>query len=386
MNSFPVPMKRAALALLVLSGATVLPQAFAAGTAASTSIQNRATISFSVGGNAQTPIESSPTGNSTPGTNNGASTVFVVDNKVDLTVTEVGGAAAIVNPGQVNVVNTFLVTNTGNAAQADPLTPTNVAAGATLFGNADNTDVSNLRVFVDANNNGTYESGTDTATSITTLAADAGVRVFIVADVPVTATNLQYANVRLSAAAAVNNTPATLLAESAGADNAATVEIVFADGAGAGGDAVRNGRFAADDQYAVQSAALTVAKTSTVISDPLNGATNPKAIPGATVEYGVAVTNTGSVAATGVVVADPIPANTAFVANAYSAGTRDVRLTNGGGADTFCVAEAGGTDTNADGCVRTAGGVLQVGAPALGTLAVSGPTSSMTVRFRVTIN
>ncbi len=123
-------------------------------------------------------------------------------------MTEVGGAATTVNPGQPNVVTTFLVTNTGNAAQAYQLTPTNVTRGA-LFGNTDNTDVSNLRAFVDANNNGTYEAGTDTATSIATLAADANVRVFIVADVPVTATNGQYANVRLTAAAAVNNTPAT---------------------------------------------------------------------------------------------------------------------------------------------------------------------------------
>jgi uncharacterized repeat protein (TIGR01451 family) len=384
MNSIPVPMKQAALALLVLGGAVLLPQAQAAGTAASTSIQNRATISYSVGGNAQTPIESSPTGNSTPGTNNGVSTAFVVDNKVDLTVTEVAGAATVVNPGEANVVATFLVTNTGNAPQAYQLTPTNVAAGGTLFGNADNAEVNNLRVFVDANNNGTYEPATDTATSITTLAADGDVRVFIVADVPVTATNAQYANVRLTAATAVNNTPATLLGESAGADNPATVEVVFADGASAGGDVLRNGRFAADDQYAVQSAALSVQKASTVVSDTFNGTTNPKAIPGATVEYAVTVTNTGTVAATGLSLADPLPANTTFVQNGYSSGTRDVQLTVGA-TDTFCVAEAGGADSNADGCVRTAGGALQVGAPALGAVAV-GAANAVTVRFRVTIN
>ncbi len=384
MNSFSVPMKRTALALLALGGAAVMPQAWAAGTAASTSIQNRATINYSVGGNPQTLIESSPTGNSTPGVNNGAATAFVVDNKVDLTVTEVAGAATVVNPGQLNAVATFLVTNTGNAAQAYQLTPVNIASGATLFGNADNTDVNNVRVFVDANANGTYEPATDTATSITTLAADVGVRVFIVADVPVSATNAQYANMRLTAAAAVNNTPATLLVQSAGADNPATVEIVFADGASAGGDLARNGRFAADDQYAVQSAALSVLKASTVISDTFNGVTNPKAIPGATVEYSVTVTNTGAVAATGLAVADPLPTNTAFLQNAYSSGTRDVQISVGA-TTTFCIAEAGGTDTNADGCVRTAGGALQVGAPALGAVAV-GAANAVTVRFRVTIN
>lgn len=386
MNPSQIPFKRTALVLLVFGGALSLPQANAAGTAASTSIQNRATVSYSVGTTAQTPIESSPTGNSTPGAGNGAATAFVVDNKVDLTVTEVGGAATTVNPGQPNVVAVFRVTNTGNAAQAYQLTPANIASGATLFGNSDNTDASNLRVFVDANNNGTYETATDTATSITTLAADADVRVFIVADVPGTATNGQYANVRLTAAAAVNNTPATLLTQSSGIDDPAAVDIVFADGSGAGGEVARNGQFAADDQYSVQSAALSVQKTSTVLSDTFNGTTNPKAIPGATVEYSVRVANSGATSASGLTLADPIPANTTFVQNAYSGGTRDVRLTNGGGTDTFCVAEAGGADSNADGCVRTAGGSLQVGAPALGTLTTSSPGNVVTMRFQVTIN
>ena len=38
---------------------------------------------------------------------------------------------------------------------------------------------------------------------------------------------------------------------------------------------------------------LTVSKISSVIADPVNGTNNPKAIPGATVEYLITVTNTG---------------------------------------------------------------------------------------------
>ena len=38
---------------------------------------------------------------------------------------------------------------------------------------------------------------------------------------------------------------------------------------------------------------LTVSKVSSIIADPINGTTNPKAIPGATVEYLVTVSNTG---------------------------------------------------------------------------------------------
>ena len=55
------------------------------------------------------------------------------------------------------------------------------------------------------------------------------------------------------------------------------------------------------------SSNLVITKTSTVISDPVNGTTNPKAIPGARLRYCVQVTNpTGNSAATSVVVSDPI--------------------------------------------------------------------------------
>jgi uncharacterized repeat protein (TIGR01451 family) len=377
------PLRLAGAALAALLGVATLPEAGAVGTAASTTVNNKATVGYTVGGVAQTPIESSPTGNSTPGVGNGVNTAFVVDNRVDLTVSEVSGAAQVVTPGQANVVAVMRVSNTGNAAQAYQLAAAN-AAGS-LFGNVDNADVTNLRVFVDANGNGTYEPATDTATSIATLGADLDVVVFVVADVPATATNAQFANVRLTATTAVNNTPATVLTQTAGADTPGAVDVVFADAAGAG-DAARDGRHAADDQFAVQSAVLSITKTSTVISDPVNGTTTPKAIPGARVEYVLTIANTGTQAATGITIADPLPASTAFVQNVYSGATRDVSIVQGAGT-AFCIAEAGGTDSNGDGCVRTAGGALQVAAPAMpASVPAAGPDATVVVRFQVTIN
>ena len=380
-----ITFKRVAIVLLAVSSLGVMQSGLAAETAASTSITNRATVNYSVGLVPQTLIESSPTGNSTPGTGNGTNTAFVVDNKVNLTVTETT-TPINVNPNQSNVVATFLVTNTGNAAQAYQLTPSNLT-GTVLFTNTDNTDVNNLRVFVDSNANGLYDSAVDTATSIATLAVGAGVSVFIVADVPATATNGQFANVRLIAATAVNNTPATLLSETTGAESPTVVDIVFADSAGTG-DAARDGKKSNDDQFAIRSAALSVAKTSSVISDPFNGTASatvfPKSIPGAVIEYALTVTNTGAVAASGLAIVDPLPANTTFVANGYSGGTRDVSITVGA-TTTFCIAEAGGTDTNTDGCVRTVGGALQVGTPALSSVA-TGAANAAIVRFRVSIN
>ncbi len=44
------------------------------------------------------------------------------------------------------------------------------------------------------------------------------------------------------------------------------------------------------------NATLTLVKTSSVISDPVNGTTNPKALPGAIVQYAILVSNTGPTA------------------------------------------------------------------------------------------
>ena len=57
------------------------------------------------------------------------------------------------------------------------------------------------------------------------------------------------------------------------------------------------------------NANLTITKTSAVVSDPVNGTTNPKAIPGAIVRYTFTVTNTGptAVTANSVFIIDTLP-------------------------------------------------------------------------------
>ena len=377
-------LKQVGLALPVVGSFALMQSAFAVGTDAGVSINNRATVNYSVGSVAQTPIESSPTGNSTPGVNQGANTTFVVDNKILHVVSEVGAAVTNTGPGAANVVATFRVTNQGNNAQGYALTVTNQAtATASPFGggSADNSDVNNLRVFVDSNGNNTYDAGVDTATFINTLAEDANVTVFVLADVPLTATNNQFANVQLAARAAVaGSNGATLAVQSTGADNPAVVDVVFADV----GATARDGIHEASDQYAVASAALSVQKTSSVVSDPFNNTTNPKAIPGAIVQYSIAVTNTGASGATGVSINDPLPANTTFAQGQF-AGSTDVEVQVGSNAPTRCIAETP-ADTNADGCFRNGSGQLIVQAPmAIGTIN-TGAANAVTVRFRVTIN
>ena len=197
---------RLALGAAVVGTLFAAQAAQAAGTDAGTSVTNRATVSYSVNSVAQTPIESSPTGNGTPGTGAGADTTFLVDRRINFTVAEVGGAATTTSPGATGVVTTFSVTNTTNGAQGFALSTANLANGSVVFGNTDNRDVTITNVFVDANGNGNYDPGTDIATAIDSLAEDTSVAVFIVSDVPLAAVNGDFANVRLTATAAVAGT------------------------------------------------------------------------------------------------------------------------------------------------------------------------------------
>ncbi len=363
--------------LLALSG-SLWSTAYAQLTPAGVSIQNRATVNYSVGGVPQTLIESSPTGNTTPGVNSGTNTTFVVDNLIDLTVAESSGNATITAPGAANAVLAYTVTNTGNAPEGYQLSLSEEVS-TVLFGNTDsfNVGLPNLQIRVDedpsggnATGNRTYD-GTEAATAVNRLVPGASITVFILGNIPLSALNNTFANVRLQARAAVTGTNgATLEVQSAGANNPATVEIVFGD---AGNDATES----APDQFAVRSAALTVTKAATVISDPF-GSASPRAVPGAVVEYAITVANGGLTAATGVAVNDPLPANTTFVIGAYG-GSNSVQIV--GGATAACVVETP-TDTNGDGCFNN-GTSLIVNATALGSIAASG---NAIVRFRVRIN
>ena len=81
-------------------------------------------------------------------------------------------------------------------------------------------------------------------------------------------------------------TQGAVLTATAGA-NTAGVDTVFADGAGTS-DAANDGKISAKGDYTVSAAVLTVNKYATLISDPINGATNPKMIPGAVVDGSIA--------------------------------------------------------------------------------------------------
>ncbi|WP_234028698.1 proprotein convertase P-domain-containing protein [Pseudoblastomonas halimionae] len=66
---------------------------------------------------------------------------------------------------------------------------------------------------------------------------------------------------------------------------------------------------------------LTVLKTSSVLSDPVNGTNNPRAIPGARMKYCLLFNNTGDNAATDVIARDTLPTGISYVAGTMKSGT-----------------------------------------------------------------
>lgn len=78
--------------------------------------------------------------------------------------------------------------------------------------------------------------------------------------------------------------------------------------------------------------ALTVVKSSTLISDPYNNTTNPKAIPGARTTYNITVTNTnaGTADSGTTIISDAVPSNMRlYVGDVGGAGSGPVAFTNG---------------------------------------------------------
>lgn len=296
------------LSTIVLFGALLTLMfpagAWAVGTASGTTISNQATITYQVGTVAQTPINSDGDGNFGNGPE---STDFLVDRMVDLTIAEADGTYTDVSPGAAAQVVTFTVANTGNATLDFDLSgAVNLATGSLdPFGGTDNLDVTIVDVFVDSDGPGptgggyvsgahTYSAAADTADFIDDLPQDQMINVYVVVNVPAAAADGDIAGIILTALA--RNTDGSALVETAGADTAG-VDTVFADGAG-DTDAARDAQYSDTDAFRVQAATLTVSKIATVVEDPINGAVNPKAIPGAYIEYQVTITNTAGAGAT----------------------------------------------------------------------------------------
>lgn len=304
----------AAITLLAFSSNTAL----AAGTPANTTISNTATLAYDVNGVTQSNI-TSPAAN------------FVVDRKIDLTVTTVDSNAIIVAPGQALAVTTFTVTNTGNDTQDFSLATANLPNATTIFGPpalSDSFDGTSCNAYAKSSAAGPFVAGVDNVPAnlfIDELAPDASKTVYVVCNIPAAQAINTVAVVSLTATALTGGAAGTkggALTNDASTPNTAGVDTVFAnppltlsaDGtipAQPGADATAT----AHDAYRVVSAATTLTKSATCQLTPSGTSTSAncaQAKTGTVITYIIQVNVTGSGTATGLVITDPLPANLTY--------------------------------------------------------------------------
>ncbi len=301
-----------ATALTALSAGT----AFAAGTAAGTTVSNTFTLDYTVGTTPQPPV----TG---PGP-----TTFVVDRLIDLNVAPNAGTS--VAPGAQDQILNFTLTNEGNDDQGYVLT----AANAT----GDDFQAANLVIYyvVDTNGNGINDDGAPVAyngTSTPDIPADGIVFVTIEGDIPSTVVNGNLADVTLLAETAVTGGSGTLVTEDTDGNDINAAENVFADAAGdVAGDTAGDGTHSATNVYTVSAADMAAEKLVSIFAQTPNGtndcavipgtAATPTAdqyaVPGSCVEYTITATNSGAATATSIDIADTLPTDLTFIAASAS--------------------------------------------------------------------
>jgi uncharacterized repeat protein (TIGR01451 family) len=268
----------ACLVLLIASSAD------AVGTPAGTDIENTATASFVVSG---TPVS----------VDSNVETVTVAE-IIDVDVTLQSATPVTVGSGDTNRVLTYLVTNTGNGTDDVALVAVSALGG-------DDFDPALVGIFLDTDGDAVYTAGVDDPYTLgvndPTLdandPANDSITLFVLNDIP--------------AAADGETGDSNLTATSTTGTGAPGT--VFA-GAGDGGvDAVVGAGGATDidlGTYLVADVSVSLVKSHAIVDDPFGG-TDP--VPGATIRWTITVTVTGSGTASGLVVHDPIPANTTYV-------------------------------------------------------------------------
>lgn len=290
------------LVLFCLTNMIMLKPAFSQGVAAGSNITNTVVVTYSVDGKNQTPIESSPTGNIKPGIGNGLATSFVVDRKIDLSVTGVSNAN--VTPGDTQSIVTFTLLNEGNDTQEFSLT-----TNSSLL--SDNFDSSNCVSTITAVSGIPLATVNLPTTSNIKLKADQQASISVSCDIPLTENGLPLNagdNSLLSLiATAKKNGDQSIVNEASTSDISNEIETVYADAAGSD-DVDRDASHSARREYITSSAAtppsLTINKSIVSIIDSNGG---NSAVTGSEVTYKIIVSTSGNGDINNLIITDPTP-------------------------------------------------------------------------------
>lgn len=331
---FKTPSEILGLTLTYVLAALCVPAtSYASGTAAGTSIQNTAHVSYDIGG--------------TPVTTASNATTLTVAEIINVNVTTLTSSVSVA-PGAANQVLQFRVTNTGNGPEKFHLTPNSTIVG-------DNFDpvLASNSIYFDTDGV-TGLSPSDTlyvpGSNDPNLVADASIVVLVVNNIPTGLANGALGRSELSAAAFTGTGAAGTVFAGQGVSG---VDAVLGT---SGGMANNNGA------YVSGSITLAAVKSQAIVDQ--FGGTQP--VPGATITYQIVVTPSGSGTANNATISDAIPTNTTYKSGSLK--LNGVTLTDS-------------ADTDAGQYLTTPTAQVSV---ALGALTAA--SSVQTISFAVTIN
>jgi len=285
------------ISVTVMLLAAILPRvACGAGAPAGTIVQNVVTVSYSIGTHSNLQITSAPAS-------------FMVAEIINVTLTSQDAGPVTVGSPDRNGALTFVLTNTGNATESFSLARNDSLSGDNydpLIGSAGGIFLENgLQPGFQAsgpNGDTLYVPGANDPV----LGADASRLVYVVSDTP---PSLGVGSIGKSMLTAVSTRHGA-----AGALPGTTFS-----GAGPSGSdlVVGNSRAQATQisSYVVGGVVVSINKTVLAVVDSTGGST---VSPGALLTYQIQVNVAGSGMAQNVMLNDPIPANTTYVANSLS--------------------------------------------------------------------
>ena len=285
MKNFRITQKVfATISLVGLASLCALPS-FAL-TGAGTLINNTATANYTVGGVAATAE---------------GSVSFTVQEIIDVSVSWTDGTNVIVDSPEADQVTTFSIANTGNGTEAFSLAVANIASPTDDF---DFTIPADVAIYIEDGTTAGFQIAEDTlytGANHPSIAAESSQTVYLIAQVPAALDHDNEGHLELTA----SSTTAGAAASTAGTS---------LDGLGDSGVDAIVGTSQADSSdvsiYQVSTANVSVTKT---IQSTVDEFGTDNFIPNAEVTYLISVTVDGGTA-DGLVITDPIPANTTYKA------------------------------------------------------------------------
>ena len=300
-------LRLVSVAFSLILNASISNQLYAQGVAAGIGIENKAIVTYSIAGDVQPPIESSPMGNRSPGIGGGQYTHFLVDRKIDLSITSNGNTD--VTPGETQAELNFTLSNDGNDTQEFILTP-----DGTLT--ADNFDSSNCKVKITAVTGALLDGVVLPSYNKIKLSPDQQASISVKCDIPFDNNGQPILNnytSKLSIRATANaNKDGSPTKEETTPDTADGIDTVFTDSAGTDDDK-RDASHSARGTYIAQASTplptLSIKKSILKVTDSRGG---NKAKSGSEVTYKIAISTAGEGIINNVIITDPTPAEMTY--------------------------------------------------------------------------